>query len=70
MRRRAMSDTLGRGDSPPLPATLPAAFSALTFAQRARVAAAILALPAADIWRVGRRRFYRLLDYNTITQQR
>jgi hypothetical protein len=54
MRLRAMSDTLGRGSTPLLPETLPAAFPALIFAQRARVAAAILALPAADIWRFGR----------------
>jgi len=42
------------GLTPLFPETLPAAFSALIFAQRARVAAAIRFLPAADIWRVGR----------------
>jgi hypothetical protein len=54
MRLRAISDTPGREDTPLLPEALPAAFSALIFAQRARVAAAIRALPAADIRRLGR----------------
>ena len=50
MRLRADADILRRG-TPLLPA-LVAVFAALTFAHRARAAAAILRLPAADIWRV------------------
>jgi hypothetical protein len=53
MRLRASADTLRWGLTPLFPETLPAA-SARIFAQRARVAAAILALPAAEIWRFGR----------------
>jgi hypothetical protein len=51
---RADADTLRFGVTPLFPETLPVGFSARILAHRARVAAAILALPAADIWRVGR----------------
>jgi len=70
MRLRAADDILRRGLTPLFPETLVGVFSVLILAHRSRAAAPILLLPAADIWRVGRRRFYRLLDYNTITQQR
>jgi len=54
MSLRAAADILFRGLIPLFAETFSAVFSARIFAQRARVAAAILALPAADICRVGR----------------
>jgi hypothetical protein len=48
IRFRETAETLCCGLTPLFPETLPA-FSARIFAQRARVAAAILCLPAADM---------------------
>ena len=51
---RTEADTLRGGLTPLFPDTLPAAFSARIFAQRAHVAAIIRSPPAADSWRLGR----------------